>query len=164
MMPARIVLGIVSDLSSGSTHAITATDALGTSTRQDQTVVSGTIRGRLGYAFDRVLVYGTGGWAWSNQTVQRTQLVGVVNNAVPGTMESVKPLLSGWTAGGGMAFAFADNWNVFAEYRYTRFVNTVTFPLAQLSTTSTTAGNTVELGLNFKFGNPDGCYWNQKSC
>jgi len=164
MLPSRIVLGVVSDLSSGSTSAFTATDAFGTSTRQDQTVVSGTVRGRLGYAFDRVLFYGTGGWAWASDTAQRTQLVAPLNNAAPGTVETAKLFLSGWTAGGGLAFAFADNWNVFAEYRYTHFTNTVTFPLAQLSTASSTAGNTVELGLNFKFGNPDGCYWNQKSC
>jgi opacity protein-like surface antigen len=165
MIPSRIVLGIVSDLSSGATHAITAADALGsTSTRQDQTIVSGTVRGRLGYAFDRVLVYGTGGWAWSEQNNQRTQLAGAVGGAVPGTVETAKSFLSGWTAGGGLSYAFADNWNVFAEYRYTRFVNTVRFPVALLSTNSTTNGNAVELGLNFKFGNPDGCYWNQKSC
>lgn len=164
MMPAGIVIGVVSDLSSGATHSNTITDASGTSMRQDHTVVSGTIRGRLGYAFNRILVYGTGGWAWSNQTDQRTQILGTVGGAGPGTVETAKPFLSGWTAGGGMAFAFADNWNVFAEYRYTRFVNTVTFPVSQLSTASTTAGNTVELGLNFKFGNPDGCYWNQKTC
>jgi len=164
MMPAGIVIGVVSDLSSGATHSNTITDASGASMRQDHTVVSGTIRGRLGYAFNRILVYGTGGWAWSNQTDQRTQILGTVGGAGPGTVETAKPFLSGWTAGGGMAFAFADNWNVFAEYRYTRFVNTVTFPVSQLSTASTTAGNTVELGLNFKFGNPDGCYWNQKTC
>ncbi len=164
MLPAGIVIGVVSDLSSGATHSITTTDAFGTSTRQDHTVVSGTIRGRLGYAFNRLLVYGTGGWAWADQTTQRTQVLGIVGGAGPGTTETVKPILSGWTAGGGMSYAFADNWNVFAEYRYTRFVNTVTFPVSQLSTTSTTAGNLVELGLNFKFGDPDGCFWNQKSC
>ena len=26
----------------------------------------GTVRGRIGYAFDQVLVYGTGGYAWAD--------------------------------------------------------------------------------------------------
>src|ERR1019366_10544314 len=37
-------------------HADSKTDALG------------TIRGRLGYAFDNVLLYGTGGFAWDHGT------------------------------------------------------------------------------------------------
>jgi outer membrane immunogenic protein len=164
MMPSHIVVGVVSDLSSGAPHSSTTTDAFGTSTRLDHTVASGTIRGRLGLGFNRVLVYGTGGWAWSDQVVQRTQIVGTPGTAMPGTMETSKPFLSGWTAGGGIAYAFADNWNVFAEYRYTHFVNTVTFPIAQLAATSTIAGNAVEFGVNLKLGSPDGCSWNQTTC
>ena len=80
---------------------------------------SETVRGRLGYAFDNVLLYGTGGWAWSSNQYIRTQLTGTLNLATAGTDEAVNTYLSGWTAGGGVAVAFAQNWNVFAEYRYT---------------------------------------------
>ena len=51
MMPSHIVVGVVSDLSSGAPHSSTTTDAFGTSTRLDRTIASGTIRGRLGLGF-----------------------------------------------------------------------------------------------------------------
>jgi opacity protein-like surface antigen len=50
-------------------------------------------------------------------------LTGTLNNATAGSDEAVNKGLSGWTGGGGVAYAFAQNWNVFAEYRYTRDVN-----------------------------------------
>ena len=60
--------------------------------------------------------------------------------------------LGGWTVGGGAAFAFAQNWNVFAEYRRTSFrSSTVVLPFSQLSTTSTASVNTITLGVNYKF-------------
>jgi outer membrane immunogenic protein len=58
----------------------------------------------------------------------------------------------GWTSGGGIAYAFAQNWNVFAEYRYTSFAPTgLSLPFSQLMTTSTTTVSTIELGVNYKF-------------
>ncbi len=82
---------------------------------------SESVRGRLGYAFDNVLLYGTGGWAWSSNQYIRTQLTGTLNLATAGTDEAVNTYLGGWTAGGGVAVAFAQNWNAFAEYRYTDY-------------------------------------------
>ena len=59
---------------------------------------------------------------------------------------------SGWTAGAGVSVAFAQNWNVFAEYRYTSFGSTtLALPLSELSTTSTTKVSAIELGVNYKF-------------
>jgi len=44
------------------------------------------------------------------------------------------------------------NWDVFAEYRYTGSPDvTVTFPIAQRSTTSDTNVNVVEVGVNYRF-------------
>jgi len=63
-----------------------------------------------------VLLYGTAGWAWSNNQYVRTQLTGTLNNATAGADEAVNKYLSGWTAGAGVSVAFAQNWNVFAEY------------------------------------------------
>ena len=113
---------------------------------------SETVRARLGYAFDNVLLYGTGGWAWSSNQYIRTQLTGTLNLATAGTDEAVNNYLSGWTAGGGVAFAFAQNWNVFAEYRHTSFgSSTITLPFSQLSTTSKTDVSEIDFGVNYKF-------------
>jgi opacity protein-like surface antigen/outer membrane receptor protein involved in Fe transport len=152
MLRSRVVVGLVADLSSGGTKTITTTDAFGTSTNQSTVFDSETLRGRLGYALDNVLLYGTAGWAWSSDQAIRTQLTGAFNNATAGTAEAVNTYIDGWTAGGGVAFAFAQNWNAFAEYRTARFgSSTMTLPFSELAATSTTTVNTIELGVNYKF-------------
>ena len=152
MMPSRVVLGVEADVSSGGKKTTTITDASGTSADQTTVFDSETVRGRLGYAFNNILLYGTAGWAWSNDQFIRTQLAGTLNLATAGTDEAVNAYLGGWTWGGGIAFAFAQNWNAFAEYRTTNFgSSTISLPFSQLSATSTTEVKTLEVGLNYKF-------------
>jgi outer membrane immunogenic protein len=62
----------------------------------------GTIRGRLGYAFDKTLVYGTGGFAYGN----------VDNSGFPSETQS------GWVVGGGVEYKLAPAWSLKAEYQY----------------------------------------------
>jgi opacity protein-like surface antigen len=51
-----------------------------------------------------------------------------------------------------VAWAFARNRDAFAQYRYTQFSNsTVTFPIAQRATTSTSTANAVEAGIDYRF-------------
>ena len=123
MLPSRFVLGVAADMSSGGTKTATVSDATGISANQTTVFDSETIRGRIGYAADNILFYATGGLAWSNDQFVRTQLTGTLNNATAGADEAVNKGLLGWTGGGGIAYAFAQNWNVFAEYRYTRLRN-----------------------------------------
>jgi outer membrane immunogenic protein len=156
MFANRVVLGIVADAQSGTSNSTLTSNAAGTvvHTTSGKTDATGTVRGRLGYAFDAVMPYVTGGWAWSTGTTTRTQLLGTTGLATAGTVERVNiNLTNGWTAGGGVAWGFARNWDVFAEYRYTRFSNNViTFPVAQRSTTSTSTSNAIEVGVDYRFG------------
>ena len=55
----------------------------------------GTVRGRLGYAFDRTLVYGTGGFAYGGG--------GGNDFGLPNS--SRNDFRTGWTAGGGIEYA-----------------------------------------------------------
>ncbi len=152
MLPTRIVVGVAADVSSGNTTTTTVTDASGTSAERTTVFDSETVRGRLGYAFDNLLLYGTGGWAWSSDQFIRTQLAGTLNLATAGTEEAVNKYLGGWTVGGGAAYALAQNWNLFAEYRRTSFrSSTVALPFSEVSTTSTASVNTITLGVNYKF-------------
>lgn len=73
-----------------------------------------SVRGRLGYAWDRFLVYGTGGVAFANLEAT-VALVGV-----PGFF-SASDTLTGWTAGGGIEFGLWDNWSLGVEYRFSSF-------------------------------------------
>ncbi len=153
MLPSRLVLGIVADMSSGGTKTATIADASGSSANQMTVFDSETIRGRVGYAADNILLYATGGFAWSNAQFVRTQLTGALNGATAATDEATNKGLLGWTAGGGIAYAFAQNWNVFVEYRNTGFAAaSLALPFSQLTATSTTTVSIVEMGLNYKLG------------
>ena len=152
MLPSRIVMGVAADMSSGGTKTATISDPSGISANQTTVFDSETIRGRIGYAADNVLLYTTGGFAWSNDQFVRTQLTGTLNNATAGADEAVNKGLLGWTVGAGIAYAFARNWNAFAEYRYTGYgTSTLSLPLSQLTTTSITNVIALELGVNYKF-------------
>ena len=65
-----------------------------------------TLRGRAGFAADRVLFYITGGGAFTN--------IKPSTGALPHGGGS-EP---GWTAGGGIEYAFTDNWTAKFEYLY----------------------------------------------
>ncbi len=77
----------------------------------------GTVRGRLGFApTQRLLVYGTGGFAYAH--IEQT--AGII---VPVTdyVNRVEQTEVGWTLGGGIEYALGRNWSVKAEYLYLDF-------------------------------------------
>jgi outer membrane immunogenic protein len=82
--------------------------------------VQGSIRGRLGVAFDRWLIYGTGGAAFAGVKNQYTDTRGIITG-VPGILEGITKTRTGWTVGGGIAYAITYNWSIGAEYRYSDF-------------------------------------------
>jgi outer membrane immunogenic protein len=66
----------------------------------------GTLRGRLGFAADRFLVYATGGLA-----------LGGVDSKIRNDADWVTGGINlGWTAGGGIEVAFAPGWSAKIEY------------------------------------------------
>jgi hypothetical protein len=89
MTPSRI--GIAGDVSSGGRKMTATADASsGTSANENNVFDSETARGRLGYAVDNVLLYGTAGLAWANNQYIRTQLAGTFNLATPGKFVATK--------------------------------------------------------------------------
>ena len=80
----------------------------------------GTVRARGGVAFDRLLIYGTGGVAFgTGPTINNFNpfLVGAgpfFNNATNSNNWRV-----GYAVGAGVEYAFLNNWSVKAEYLYT---------------------------------------------
>lgn len=107
-----------------------------------------TATGRVGYAFDRVLVFGKGGAAWTRDKLD-------ANDGIGGTgFGSFNR--TGWLAGMGAEYAFLQNWSLKLEYDYLQF--------SQINETPTTTGGLgvtpavvkldmqmVLLGLNFRF-------------
>jgi len=72
-----------------------------------------SFRGRVGWAFDRFMIYATGGIAWANFEATAA-LVGL-------PIVSADKTLTGWTVGGGGEWAFTPNWSIGLEYRFTQF-------------------------------------------
>ena len=65
-----------------------------------------TVRGRVGYAFDRFLPYITGGLALGNIKASQPGFAGADDTN------------AGWAVGGGLEFVIAGNWTAKAEYLY----------------------------------------------
>jgi outer membrane immunogenic protein len=85
----------------------------------------GSIRGRLGYAADRALFFVTGGAAFASTKTSAT-----------GTGYSIggDDIRWGWTLGGGIDYAFTNNWFVGLAYRYTQYESkTFTYPVGILN-------------------------------
>jgi outer membrane immunogenic protein len=109
----------------------------------------GTVRGRAGVAFDRFLVYGTGGYAYSRADGS----VQVTLAGLPVVAGTDKVNLSGWTAGGGVEGAITNNVTARVEYLYVDFGKSSTainLGFAFTDTFNTTA-HILRGGLNYKF-------------
>jgi outer membrane immunogenic protein len=114
-----------------------------------------TVSGRLGYAWDRVLLYAKGGGAW---VTTNTPTIFVANT--PGNFTSISNTASsGYTAGFGVEWAFSGNWSVRGEYAYIGLPNQ-TFSVAPATRTfggdvitySNRSVSMVSGAVNYKFG------------
>ena len=111
--------------------------------------MSGTVRGRIGYAFDNWLPYLTGGFAWSvNQAliVPPDTLASAVEDIFP--IENRFLMRFGWTIGAGVEVPFAPNWSAKIEYLYVDLSN------SQFITTGASNGyrfGAVRAGVNYHF-------------
>ena len=152
----EVVFGIEGDadyLSNNTTVTITDPAGTASASHQFELDVLSTVRGRLGFAIDRTLLYGTGGLAMGEYQVTRTQLTGTAGAATPGTAETVNNLRLGWTAGAGIEYAFSDNWTVKGEYLYANLESvTDTYPISNRTQVAPTMGVSIgRIGLNYKF-------------
>jgi outer membrane immunogenic protein len=93
----------------------------GTLTAHSSLDIQGSIRGRLGVAWDRVLIYATGGVAFGGINTD-FELSGVDEAGVPFFASTSRSnSRTGWTVGGGIEYALTNNWSIGAEYRFTDF-------------------------------------------
>jgi outer membrane immunogenic protein len=115
--------------------------------------VQGSIRGKIGVAWDRLLIYGTAGVAFGGFN---TDFFLRATEARIAATTSTSSTRTGWTAGGGIEYAVVPNWWVYAEYRYTDF-GTVTDNLfglpvgAFFNGTRRLEENQVQVGFSYRF-------------
>lgn len=73
----------------------------------------GTAAARFGYAFDRILVFGKVGGAWTRDKYDG-------NDGAGGTVSATSNR-TGWMLGAGVEYAIWDNWSAKLEYDYLMF-------------------------------------------
>ncbi|MFO1133296.1 MAG: outer membrane beta-barrel protein [Hyphomicrobiales bacterium] len=117
----QIVLGVETDFNylgfSDDNKRNFAFDGLDVTTKSSfEADWFGTIRGRLGFAIDNVLIYGTGGAAYGhmNANGKVTATDGVDTAVWKGSADSTN---WGWTVGAGAEYGI-DNWSLGLEYLY----------------------------------------------
>src|SRR5436305_4968738 len=95
----------------------------------------GTARGRIGYALNNLLFYGTGGLAFGELRGQAFRLTASHTTA-------------GWTAGVGAEFGLAQNWTAKIEYLY---VDLSDSRFAITGMPNGTHFGLLRLGVNYRF-------------
>lgn len=80
--------------------------------------VQASVRGRIGYAWDRLMIFATGGVAFADFNTDISTPFGGGGRSNTRT---------GWTVGGGVEYGISNNWLIRAEYRYAQFGTTTLF-------------------------------------
>lgn len=120
-------------------------DAIGTETQWTSTVA-----GRVGAAFNRLLIYGKGGAAFARDRSTFTDIAG--NSAISTFTRT------GWIAGVGLEYGITQSWSAKIEYDYLSFgsqpLNFTTATPTAYASSATLNAQEIKAGINFRFGSP----------
>lgn len=143
----NVVFGIEADGSWADVSASATAPVLGIPvTTSSKTDALGTVRGRIGWAVNNVLFYGTGGYAWIDNKISVSAL---------GVTLSDSKFHSGWTVGAGVEAFFAPQWSVKGEYLYRSLGSETYFGGIGAPVASGTINfHTVQVGVNYHFNGP----------
>jgi outer membrane immunogenic protein len=130
----QIVYGLETDIDYA--HLQAKNNALGVAGSRNTLNYLGTVRGRVGYSFDRFMPYVTGGFAYGQSTVK-----------VPAVGKS-NPTHTGWVLGGGVEYALTNNITAKVEGLYVDLANQRVLGGAARSGFET---GIVRAGINAKF-------------
>lgn len=100
-----------------------------------------SLRGRVGYAWDRTLIFGTAGVAFAKLEVEFPN--------TPALNDSEH--FTGWTIGAGLEHAFRENWLGRLEYRYYDFGDGSYAGGSDLRGDLDLTMHTISVGLAYKF-------------
>jgi len=106
--------------------------------------IQGLVLARIGYAFDRTLIYFSGGGGYAR-----------VDNSYTFYGLGARRFTSdaAWTIGGGIEYAIDKNWSVRAEYRYLKFTGINDGPLVynELWQSHNWTENRVQVGFSYRW-------------
>jgi outer membrane immunogenic protein len=134
-----LVLGVEGDL-----NAVNATGddgGFGGSLDRGKIKSSGSVRGRIGYAWDNWMWYATGGWAEADVTHTRVAIG-----------ESRSKMHDGWTIGTGVSVGLTKNIIAGVEYRFTDYQSKTYTWNASVPTITDPDTQEVTFRLSYKFG------------
>ncbi|MCP3372345.1 outer membrane protein [Bradyrhizobium cajani] len=164
------VIGIAGDFTATDIHGVANDPFFGGKAGNPATLSSRTdwvasVTGRVGYTWDRFLVYGKGGVGFAHDRYSLNNFTAIGGFACPGVGFLVfEPCNSsastdriGWVAGAGIEWAFAPNWSALIEY------NHYGFDSKRVGFTNQSVGTTalldirqdidiVKVGINYRFG------------
>ena len=134
---SMFVLGVETDAAwSDIQHSVT----VGIFTAQERIESFGSVAARFGVAVDNVLLYGKGGYGWAENQISLSAF---------GLTASESHFHSGWTAGGGIEWAFAGPWSAKAEYMYARYSQESYAALGGVGLGADV--QTIKAGVNYRF-------------
>lgn len=106
----------------------------------------GTLRPRIGYAWDRTMLYATGGLAWINNRIRVNATVGPFTAAISDNQTHL-----GATVGAGVEHAFAPYLTGKVEYLYTAYGSETYFSNIAGGFNANASAHTLKAGMNFLF-------------
>ena len=93
---SKTVVAPLADIAGGTFGSMTASS---------NASVQGSVRGRLGIAFDRLLLYGTGGVAITSYNTTYFDHDRILHRRFPAPTTTISITRAGFTAGGGIEYA-----------------------------------------------------------
>jgi len=136
----QIVFGLEGDIDWSDIRGSTSTGICAGSSCETRNSWLGTVRGRVGYAFDRFLPYFTGGLA-----------VGDIKASQIG-FGSATDTNAGWALGGGLEASIAGPWSAKVEYLYVDLgKHSCDVACTGIPTDVDFRANIVRAGVNYRF-------------
>jgi len=149
MLSSHWLIGVEADMS--FPNFLQTDDIVWTKPAMNNTTVTekldyiGRLRGRAGYSFNRLLLYGTAGYSWSQARFIQ----------VPGSLSDEEKILrtrSGWTVGVGAELALSPGWSARLEYLHDQFAAMNATFLSGTRVESKFDLHSLRVGLNWKLG------------
>jgi outer membrane immunogenic protein len=135
-----VVLGVEGDFTGSWAHGTTA-DTAGDAFKTE-VLWTASVTGRFGVAFDRVLLFGKGGAAFT----YHRDTVTLATTTGQSPIGSAYPV--GWTVGGGLDWAVTDHWIARLEYDYLHFPTRAVFLSAPALAGAGVAAGSAQVGVN----------------
>jgi outer membrane immunogenic protein len=136
----RVVLGVEGDMDWSDIRGTTTSGPCFAGSCETRNRWLGTARGRIGYAFDRIMPYVTAGGAFGDVRMNAIGLPGQTDTR------------AGWTAGGGVEFALTGPWTAKVEYLYADLgKETCNAANCGVPTNVDFTTSIVRAGLNYRF-------------